>query len=867
MKSGGTLPAFAVGATTRDPADDPNPYPSSEMSAGLLLLVLKTLGEIGAVSEGIIGLASLWRRLTATESQALEKAYVRAYESVVSGVCAELGRPCDGLERMLNRSFTLVEDELWGEGATDDYDLASLELRLTRELQLGFAELPPVENEMMLDPSGVVGRWRGEFILSAFRDPALHARLQAHDSDLLTLVAHQIGEVLAEARQLDPERVARVAVAKLCADIFANYAGSVDEWYQHCVGVAVAPDVSPLVHSLEGPRSSKRRVSAGDAYGTTRQHAARASRPVSSVVDDCTRGIFLSGEPGAGKTTALRWLTHRLGSRIAGGKTLGEDEWSLEIPVYAELGRLRDIRVPRPLDALLSEFILEHSETSAYVRDRVENAIDFLRDLRPRVRLVLMLDGLDRAYERADDVLEYVHRAVARGDKVILSSRPGYRAPSSDLEHHTLVGLETAERQIDYLSAYEAAVHGCTGDGDKPRCAECVARAARSLRSIVGVAPDTSVSQNPLHLFMAWSVVRNGAPAERMNYAELYLRFVDIALEKTRSGGELFDTVLGPCKRTLAAWWYADKARGTLFCGLPFPENRDRWLNQQLLGAPSDELFEKLSQCTSLLDYHQRSLIMLHPTFEEYFAAWWLIEERGLEGLRELTDEWLVHPSWDEVVVFCAGLIEDESARERLYGAALSWDAALALRCVKEWGPSEVRARAEQLRASGVSDVSVSVAANDWPRLLHLIRNQPGTESGVAAADAIVSRPKLSAKQFDTLLGFVRAQSAEWAAGEIAQRMAARDDLRSEQFTALVSFVRDQPAAEAAARAGTAVALRRNLTDDQFRELTEFLDDQPQGMAANEVARALATRAALAPDGFGALVAFLRDHPVRPWRR
>jgi len=239
-------------------------------------------------------------------------------------------------------------------------------------------------------------------------------------------------------------------------------------------------------------------------------------------------GLIVLGDPGAGKTTFLKYLALRLA--LGEGETLGVGaRLPVLVPLSAYANALEDRDVP------LVRFI------AAYYRDR---GIDLplgplLEALSARGGVLFLLDGLDevRDLSQRSLVVERVLDCFAferdRGNKAILTSRiVGYRevrAVVGGLQECTLVDFEKAEI-TDFVEKWTSALERAARGDTALAVQEAASERAELLEAIDRNPGVRQLAANPLLLTILALMKRQGVllPERRV---ELYQKYVETLLK------------------------------------------------------------------------------------------------------------------------------------------------------------------------------------------------------------------------------------------------------------------------------------------------------------------------------------------------
>ena len=431
--------------------------------------------------------------------------------------------------------------------------------------------------------------------------------------------------------------------------------------------------------SERGARGSEVRL--GGKRPTAEDIEAMGARTRAAEVLDLLRGhdgVVLLGDPGAGKSTFLKFLALNLAR--GEGEALG---LGLRLPVLAPLatyaGKLvtdRSLSLPSFLAGLLGE-------------QGVEAPAALLAEALRLGRMLILLDGLD---EVADEGLR--HLVVARvqdfyatsrrtGNKLAVTSRiVGYREvrfEAEGLAECTLTDFDQEEIETfvgRWTSAVEKAARGSVEVAalDAAREREDLLRAVRRDGGVRRLAA------NPLLLTILALVKRQGVelPERRAELYDLYLKVLLRQWNLVRSLSrepspalEVRETlqILAPL-----ALWMQTQAPGKSEVGeRPLRGELARLFEAQKESDPAlaaDRFLAAVRQHTALLiDRGGKRFGFIHLTFQEYLAAVALVRSAqvSIEPLVAALAARVGDPSWLEVSLLAIG----DLAREREEAAGL----------------------------------------------------------------------------------------------------------------------------------------------------------------------------------------------------
>ncbi|MEA3275039.1 MAG: SUMF1/EgtB/PvdO family nonheme iron enzyme [Pseudomonadota bacterium] len=393
-------------------------------------------------------------------------------------------------------------------------------------------------------------------------------------------------------------------------------------------------------------------------------------------------GLIILGDPGAGKTTFLKFLTLALatgqGDRIGLGKRL-----PVLVPLSAYAAELAHKDVP------LDRFITD------YYRDRGVSLplASLLEQALAQGGALLLLDGLDEVRETqqrravVDLVSDFFSLHQAKGNKFVLTSRVvGYaevRPRVEGLAESTLVDLED-EDIASFVDKWTAALERAAG-GDN-RIAQADAQRERdelllAVRTNPGVR---GLAANPLLLTILALMKRQGVtlPERRVELYEQYVRTLlkhwNLARSLSGRGGHDLDLVetlkvLAP----LALWMH----RTSPGVGL-VPE----WdLRRELVGIYTERGAEDPERAARafledvrghtglLLDRGGRQYGFIHLTFQEYLAAV-ALGQRGQQSIAPVIEDLCANvgnDTWHEVALLTPAYLGIIQQRDEAAGGVL----------------------------------------------------------------------------------------------------------------------------------------------------------------------------------------------------
>jgi formylglycine-generating enzyme required for sulfatase activity len=395
-------------------------------------------------------------------------------------------------------------------------------------------------------------------------------------------------------------------------------------------------------------------------------------------------GLIVLGDPGAGKTTFLKYLTLRLA--LGEGEALG---LGARLPVLLPLSAYANALATR--DVPPDRFIAE------YYRDLgVDLPIGpMLDEALTQGGALLLLDGLDEVRELAQRhlvvrrVMDFFTFHRGQGNKFILTSRiVGYREVrpiAEGLAECTLVDFED-EEITQFVEKWTGALERAAR-GDTPVAVQEATREREELLDAVHRNPGVRrLAANPLLLTILALMKRQGVtlPERRV---ELYQKYVETLLKHwnlVRGLGrppsrdlDVVETmrVLAP----LALWMHETSPSA----GLVKREDMRRKLEEIYAGRgipePEGAAWQLLADAREyaglLLERGRGAYGFIHLTFQEYLAAV-AIALRGQREVGPVVDLLAAHvgdDNWHEVTLLTIGYMGIVQQRDEAAGVTL-WE-------------------------------------------------------------------------------------------------------------------------------------------------------------------------------------------------
>jgi transcriptional regulator with XRE-family HTH domain len=404
-----------------------------------------------------------------------------------------------------------------------------------------------------------------------------------------------------------------------------------------------------------------------DCHSEMNDESIVAGAPLVECIGRYDR-IYLKGEPGSGKTTALKQIALQYAEeKVPEGSIISRNL----IPMFvslAEYEKAIDIEsIRNPLEFVAAQGRQDKCEG-------VETLLDV--ELR-RGNVVVLLDGLDEvgvADKVVTSIREFINTFPC--NKFVLTSRVigSEEAPWKDDGFSVLRIEKWRDEDIQrFCARWCAAIHE---HESTKKCPECSTKADRLWEAIRSNSRVKAIATNPLMLaILAWLDHATGTIPRRR--VDLYSRVVGVRLESWDTSKQLarpgdllhgiamevkeFQWLLGSIGlemqrkdlRLIPRWWLADFIQDYLHRSLGFALEESK--------EQCDRVIRYLGGRTGLLEERGQGLFgFSHLTFQEYFASRGIIDENAGGSGHEVSGRlrpYLFHPRWNEVVrLVCAQL-------------------------------------------------------------------------------------------------------------------------------------------------------------------------------------------------------------------
>jgi predicted nucleotidyltransferase/transcriptional regulator with XRE-family HTH domain len=455
------------------------------------------------------------------------------------------------------------------------------------------------------------------------------------------------------------------------------------------------------------------------------EEEVRVEEPAELTIAQCLqhhRHLLILGEPGSGKTTALR---HAARSYARGALPEGGYPNHSRIPLMV---RLADFARARESDGemTLVRFVVIQTlrDASPEYWTQVERYLGL--ELEKGTCLVL-LDGLDEVGDDTD-LSTGLQRFINNfgQNQFVLSSR--------------IVGLDTRPWQKLNFTRFQVSRwrekdirefawrwYGAQSMVGKKQKKQLEQRAEDLTTAILNHPPLRAIATNPLMLTILAALHHSCAALPRRR-VDIYAKIVEVMLETWEAGkrgarpgeplhgivlearefGWLLDRLALGMQREghvlRPRWWVTDSVQRFL--------QEELALDGNLVKEQSERVIRYLCERIGLLVERGDGLFGFgHRTFQEYFAAQGLLlEADDGSDIVALLRPHLFHPQWEEVVIYVAASLSPQRATTLLRiilddpdpaGRFLRRGQLLALRCLADGATVGDRALFDQLFSEG----------------------------------------------------------------------------------------------------------------------------------------------------------------------
>lgn len=660
---------------------------------------------------------------------------------------------------------------------------------------------------------------------------------------------------------------------------------------------------SAALHNTEEGENLREDLVAQLAY----QKSSKSSPPIELI--ELVRShnkLVLLGGPGAGKTTLLRYLAMKHATALLANQRILQDLGEARLPLYLRIAHFAEGGEGRSL----GDFLIQSIRGEAYA----DTALAALaKEWLAQGRCLILLDGMDEIIElskRAEiarQVDALIRMCEKAGNRFIITSRvAGYRFAqvSGDIPHFSIRDLDEKQIHIFLEHWFKAAEVFETPDASSDKLAQKPESGIDGITRAIAMNPGVrKLASNPLLLNTIAFIHRKGArlPQRRI---ELYRSSVAILLRNWELARGIPETALireanaNRLLSELAEWIHETKPAGIAHEG----EVREKLAHvigsiqgkepdhPDILSAVSDFLSRIREHSGIFVERTPRRYGFIHSTYQEYFAARWLVA-RPPEAARRIRNH-LHRPHWDEPIMLAIGyygiefpegvddLVEDAILGKNLGGSSpyesiLHRDLIFALRCL---GDQEVE-HAHLLKGRIIKEIvdilMGQMPSSEYPSLLrHLaetIRGIQDSRLGFSLREKIVdamnnsnedelnsaayalSNTVLDGKAVQALLNAMLDENNKIRSSVVFALQSAT--LSTEAVDALLCALQDE---NSSVRASAATALGNvTLPPQAVTALLGALRDKDSKVRA--IAAEALSNATLSEEALGSLLTALRD--------
>jgi len=381
-----------------------------------------------------------------------------------------------------------------------------------------------------------------------------------------------------------------------------------------------------------------------------------------------SRQTFLLGDPGSGKTTALRRLARAYAKQQ-------QREWGYPqeplVPVYVRLADLAEQLASDPKTDILAAAL---AQLDAGEVPEPAQIIEWLRAETKAGNALLLLDGLDEVASADARILVADKIRAFLGEhgsgRVVIAARiAGFEAPSLGTDFDTVVVQPLSQDSMQrFIGAWCPFRHG---HRSSQKCRQCEERVEQLLNGIVENTRVRALAGNPLTLTILallheagaalpqrrWDLYEKGTEAFLFSWEERKRQEVRAALDRgldleSREVLWILESVALEMQRrdlTLAPrWWLLNHVNDFL--------RRDLSVPADAAASQADTLVGSLHKRSGLLiERAPERFSFSHLAFQEYFAARAVL---GAVDPIEALRRYFYHPRWHEVVCLASSHLD-----------------------------------------------------------------------------------------------------------------------------------------------------------------------------------------------------------------
>lgn len=457
--------------------------------------------------------------------------------------------------------------------------------------------------------------------------------------------------------------------------------------------VYVEPVLRPVA-SLAAEADQNVRVAGRDlrAEGLAEALGERMAQREESTasIDDvlaANGGVVILGEPGSGKSTALKALALRAARDYVSDPAA---RLPMVLPVAAYAEHLRNAGAAIGVADFMSIYLRSVRGFPVELADEFEAALD-------QGRALVLLDGLDEVISQDERVYvvgrvsDFLNWNLPKGNKFLITSRiVGYAdAPlvHSDVEHFMLSDFSDGE--IDaFLHKWTAVVETTvSGESEASRDA-AAAEASRLSRAVFANPGVRRLASNPLLLTILVLIHRQGMELPRRR-AELYEIYLNTLVNTWARARNLDGLAIGPMDELevvkllapLAYWMHSERPAGTatredlIQQAAAYYVDRRQCSDDEAQGQARETVLSLLQHSGLLTERGEGRFGFTHLSFQEFLAARHLVFVGQLDRQRtvELMVDRVDDAEWAEVIQLAVGYVgvvaKEEQAAAMLVGS------------------------------------------------------------------------------------------------------------------------------------------------------------------------------------------------------
>ena len=351
--------------------------------------------------------------------------------------------------------------------------------------------------------------------------------------------------------------------------------------------------------------------------------------------------MVILGDPGAGKTTLLRYLALRHAQAKRQSIPTTEELGEVFLPVYLRIAEYAENRNGQSLE----DFLIKNARGKEH---RDKSLPDLINTFLNNGECIIFLDGLDEVIEPSQRALisaqinSLCHYLGQRGNRFVVTSRvAGYRTSPLDgsIPHYRVRDM-SREQIKRFINQWCNAVERFQTPALAPEAQKVTAqKEIDSITHAIETSPGVKrLATNPLLLRTLALIHKTGAriPQRRI---ELYRLAADTLIRDWELSRGIPEKALAReadanrLLAELAAWMHENRPAGLAtegdikrkLCESIAPL-RGKEFDHPDVETEADDFLERIRHHTGLfVERAPKRFGFMHLTFEEYFAARWLV--------------------------------------------------------------------------------------------------------------------------------------------------------------------------------------------------------------------------------------------------